>query len=227
MAEEDLIIIFAKPAVPGQVKTRLLPVLSPEEAAEFHLAALSDAVSLAWRAGRGRVELFVAGDERAARDLRRRFPGMAIRVQRGAELGARLSDAFDESFARGAKRALIVGSDHPTLPGERLAEGLAMLESFDIVFGPSRDGGYYAVGVRDESWPGARAAFRDIPWSTPGVLDVSLDRAREVGLAVALLPEWYDVDCPADLELLRRDAHAESASARFLRELEARRSGAR
>ncbi len=224
MPARELILVFAKPAVPGRAKTRLQPTLAPDEAAEFHLAALADTLSRARAAGRGSVELFVAGDAAAAREFAHRFPHTTVRRQRGSDLGARLVEAFSASFARGALRVLIVGSDHPTLPPAYLADGLALLERGnpppDLVFGPSRDGGYYAVAVRR-----AATVFRGVPWSTRGVLRASLERAEAAELSVALLPEWYDVDRPADLERVLRDAGPDSASARFIERLRGARDG--
>lgn len=220
MAEAELlIVIFAKPAVPGRVKTRLLPTLTAEQAAEFHLAALADTVAAAKSVAGDRLELHIAGDADDAREFRARYPGCTVRRQCGGDLGGRLLYSFAGSFARGVERTLILGSDHPTLPPQYLVEALEHLRFTDLVFGPSRDGGYYAVGVRRDGWPGAQAAFEGIPWSTSAVLETSLDRARRAGLKVALTPEWYDVDRPQDLEALGRDALLESASLRLLDEI--------
>lgn len=215
-----MIIVFAKPAAPGDVKTRLVPLLTPEQAAQFHLAALDDVLATATRAAPGRVELHVAGDEDAAAEFRRRYPDLVVRRQRPGALGERLTAAFADAFERGARRVIIVGSDHPTLPPASLSEAIARLRSLDVAFGPSRDGGYYAVGIARAAWPRARGVFARIPWSTAAVFETSLERARVLGLRVATLPEWYDVDRPDDLALLRRDAAPESAAARFLHRLD-------
>jgi rSAM/selenodomain-associated transferase 1 len=215
MLESECIIVFAKPAMPGLVKTRLVPPLSPQQAARFHLAATQDTVSAASRACE-RVKLHVAGGESDLEPFRSLCPERAVRAQEGEGLGARLAAAFGDAFARGFGRVLIVGSDHPSLPAEYLAEGLRHLRSSDIVFGPSRDGGYYAVGVRGDSWPKAIALFDEIPWSTPGVLETSLKCARAAGLRVTLTPEWYDVGRPQDLVFLERDAGARSEAVRLL-----------
>ncbi len=221
MAEEECILVFAKAAEPGAVKTRLIPHLTPTQAAELHLAALADTVAAARQAWRGTVELHVAGA--GAEEFRRLYPDLTVRLQRGADLGARLSHAFAEAFERGIARALIVGSDHPTLAPELLSGMLDAASTADVVWGPSRDGGYYAIAIRRERWPAAEAVLRNIPWSTQKVLEVSLERARTAGLSVALAPEWYDVDAPEDLERLRRDAAPDSECARFLRGLAGRR----
>jgi rSAM/selenodomain-associated transferase 1 len=223
MAEEEVIIVFAKPALPGLVKTRLQPLLSPEEAAELHLALLSDTLVLTESFPDVQVELHLAGDDDDLVEFRGLYPGRAVRRQEGDDLGARIVHGFTKSFDRAVERALILGSDHPTLPIEYLSQALNQLQSVDIVFGPSRDGGYYMVGVRRLAWPLARAAFQDIPWSTPAVLQDSRRRAQEAGLKVGLTPEWYDVDRPEALELLARDARPESASRRLLIEIMRRR----
>ncbi|NIR42560.1 MAG: glycosyltransferase [Gemmatimonadetes bacterium] len=224
-AGATLIIVFTKPAMPGEVKTRLVPCFTPEEAAEFHLAATADVVAIAEGVVRETVELHVAGDFDDAAELRALYPDREVRTQEGDGLGERLIAAFDDAFRRGFARTLIVGSDHPTLPPAFLAETLARLDESDAAFGPSRDGGYYAVAARRESWPAARALFVDIPWSTPEVLSATRERARDAGLRIAFAPEWYDVDRPEDLQLVGRDGGPDSAAFRFLRLVWERRRG--
>lgn len=218
IGDDDLVIVFAKPAVPGAVKTRLLPFLTPEQAAEFHLAALSDVVDAAGRTA-GRLELQVAGDAEARGEFQARYPELPVLSQSEGELGKRLAGAFESAFGRGLARVLIVGSDHPTLPSSYLRMAFDHLARVDLVFGPSRDGGYYAVGVRRSGWPAAAAVFAGIPWSTGAVLQTSLERARSAGLSFALAPQWYDVDRPEDFRALRRDAGPDSAALRFLERL--------
>lgn len=216
MAAEELIIVFAKPATPGAVKTRLLTILTPEQAAAFHLAALSDVVTAARRTGCP-VELHVAGGADACDAYRVDYPGLSVMSQSDDDLGGRIAGAFEEAFGRGFRRALIVGGDHPTLPSAHLTMALELLAGVDLSFGPARDGGYYAVGARSGAWPAARAAFEGIPWSTAEVLEATLRRVRTTGLSYSLAPEWYDVDRPEDLHLLDRDATEESATLRFMR----------
>ena len=158
MAEKCLVIVFAKPAVAGLVKTRLVPTLSADEAAEFHLAATADTLAVAETVADNSVELHIAGDDDDVAEFRALYPGRVVMRQSDGDLGVRLSAAFESSFDRGIEMTIIVGSDHPTLPADYLAQALRDLACVDIVFGPSRDGGYYAVGLRRTAWPAAERA---------------------------------------------------------------------
>lgn len=159
MAADELIIVFARPATPGAVKTRLLAILTPEQAAAFHLAALSDVVTAARRTGRP-VELHVAGGADACDAYRADYPELPVISKSADDLGGRIAGAFEKAFGRGIGRALIVGSDHPTLPPSHLSVALDLLAGADVTFGPARDGGYYAVGARSRAWPAALRFIR-------------------------------------------------------------------
>ena len=226
-AEEDRregtprhLILFGKVPEAGATKTRLAPALGASGAARLYRAFLDDTVRRTEAVEVERRGLWLAGDDRGRGRVRERHPGLEVRAQRGDDLGERMARALEEAFSRGAGRALVVGTDHPTLPVERLERAFRLLASVDLVLGPSDDGGYYAVGVRREAWPGAAGIFRDVPWSTDRVLEVTRARARELGLSRRELPEWYDVDRPPELERLRGDAEPDSRSLRVLRALE-------
>lgn len=224
------LLIFTKGPAPGRVKTRLVPPCTPEQAARVHAAALLDTVEGASRGAEGAaLELWIAGGPEALAAVARLVPGRRTQAQSEGDLGARLADAFARSFAEGAERVLILGSDHPTLPPERVRAAFRALSRPVVVLGPSRDGGYYAVGLRRESWPAARAIFDGIPWSSPEVLAATATQARRLGFEAALLEEWYDVDDADDLERARRDATPGSALTRLLEEpgFRAIRPGAR
>jgi uncharacterized protein len=186
------LIIFAREPEPGQVKTRLAPFMGETAAAELYSCMLIDTVAKA-TALPGVVPLIFAAGEMAW--FRRRFPEVRLSPQQGGDLGERMEKAFADVFAGGAGPVCIVGSDSPDLPPEYVMRAFAELESADIVFGPSEDGGYYLLGMRRLH----RELFRGIAWSTGDVLERSLRIAEEAGLKRALLPEWYDVDVPEDL----------------------------
>ena len=105
--------------------------------------------------------------------------------------------AFAEMFAEGYDICCIIGSDAPDLPLSYIDEAYRLLTSpqTDVVFGPSSDGGYYLLGLR-QVWP---QFFVNIPWSSAAVLEQSMTAARESSLTTALLPEWQDIDTVEDL----------------------------
>lgn len=213
--------LFGKVPEAGSAKTRLAPALGDRGAARLYRAFLDDTLR---RTAGTEVEqrtLWLAGDDAGLERVRERHPGLPVRPQRGEDLGERMARAMETSFSEGGGRVLILGTDHPTLPPDLPARAFRLLESADLVLGPSDDGGYYAVGLRREAWPAGRELFRGVPWSTGRVLSVTRAKAESAGLRRRELPQWYDVDLPAELARLRRDADPESESLRVLRSLEA------
>lgn len=211
-------MIFGKVPEPGRTKTRLEPAVGREGAARLYEGFLDDTVRLGRQAA-ALPELWLAGADDAGSRLRRRYPGVRLRRQPEGGLGDRLRSAFEAAFEEGASRAVAVGSDHPTLPGEHLEEAFEVLERADACVGPTPDGGYWGVGLRRQAWPRATALFEDVPWSTGDVLRATLRRAEERGLRLRRVSRWYDVDEPADLERLRRDVGPDTATAAALADL--------
>ena len=194
--------IVGKAPLAGTTETRLAPPLSPWQAADLYRAFLQDTVQMALRLRWERVTLIYpphAGAEHAL--LRLLPPGIGLRPQSGEGLGAALADAFRSELAAGAERVVLIGSDNPTVPVDIVEAAGVGLGDHDLVIGPSTDGGYYLIGMARPHL----GVFERITWSTSLVLGETLERARELGLSVELLPEWYDVDTPEDLERLRAD----------------------
>lgn len=196
MPSDACLLLYAKPPRAGAVKTRLVHSrLSPARAAELYEAFLRD---LEERLESGPFDLRIVW---AMADGETVPEGMSEGWrQHGDDLGERLFHGLRDAAMDHALVAA-VGGDHPDLPLERVEEAFAELRrGRSMVLGPSRDGGYYLVGLRAAAVD--RRLFSGIAWSTPGVLRATLDRARELGLDPALLPEEADVDRPDDLELL-------------------------
>lgn len=189
-AERVPLLVFAKAPRPGRVKTRLVPVLGEEGAARLYAAFLEDTWAMASDVAGFAPELWVATDEDAAALAPRES-----RVQVEGDLGARMSAAMSDALAR-APRVVVIGSDAPTLPRERLSDALRALDVHEVVLGPSVDGGYYLVGAR-----GAPVVFpTGVRWSTRHAL---ADTIAGLGSrSVHLLRPHYDVDTPDDLRLL-------------------------
>jgi len=192
------IAIFAKAPVPGRVKTRLVPPLAPEDAAAVARACLETTLRrFAPAALNVPVTLFLDGEADRALQTLTESLGVPIVPQVGADLGARLAEAFRSLREGGAARIVVLGSDSPTIDVAWIARAIASLDSHDAVIGPTEDGGYYLIGLRAE----VPELFREIPWSTDSVARATLERASALGIAVDVLPTWYDVD---DIATLRR-----------------------
>lgn len=186
----------------GHVKTRLIPPLSPEDAALLNICFLRDtaaAIATACDAGAIGVAVYTpAGEEAAYNDI---LPeGFLLLPQRGDGFGERLNLAANDLFRCGFESICLIDSDSPTVPADNFAEAVRLLGAKDdrVVLGPSDDGGYYLIGLRRYH----PELFEQIDWSTERVLDQTIQRAEELGLAVELLPNCYDVDDRASLHRL-------------------------
>jgi uncharacterized protein len=191
------LIIFAKEPLPGQVKTRLSPLLSPQEAAQLYHSFCLDI--LEEMAQVPAVRLAVAFSPSGAQLLFRRLtpPGTDLFPQEGADLGERMAQAFARSFAAGFGPVILMGSDVPDLPVALVSEAREVLAAgqAQVVLGPCPDGGYYLVGLTE---PQPRL-FQGPTWSSSTVLTDTLSLARQLGLRVHLLPPWADIDTCDDL----------------------------
>ncbi len=191
------VIVFAKVPVAGRVKTRLLPELADDEAADLYTAFLRD--TLTQCAGlKADVRLYLAPSE-AALDTSIVPDGVSLHEQAGDDLGKRMAQAFLETFAAGYERVTIIGSDHPTLPRAFLQHAFDSLNDFrSFVIGPAEDGGYYLLGMNDF----IPDIFRDMEYSHADVFRQTLETLPPTGIDITILPMWYDVDTPDDIARL-------------------------
>lgn len=195
---------------PGTVKTRLVPPLTHEEAAALYARFTEDVLSSAL-AVRG-VHVYAAhAGYGSTPELP---PGIRPIEQVGADLGERMHGVVSRLFDKGYSRVAVIGSDSPDLPPELMDEAFRILDEKDLVIGPATDGGYYLIGMRRPSG----AVFKDVPWSTPLVLEATLERAAAEGLSTGLLEPWHDIDTPDDLEKLSERAAPRTRA--FLKSLE-------
>ena len=218
--------VMTKAPQAGRVKTRLVPPLTPEEAAELNKCFLRDtaaAISSACsrrpagdegkrdfkrESGALRSEAAIAacgiavytpvGAESAYNDI---LPvDFSLLPQRGEKFGERLYLAVEDLFQCGFGSVCLIDSDSPTVPAENFAEAVELLSTPEdrVVLGPSDDGGYYLIGVKKPH----RHLFEQIDWSTERVLNQTMQRATEIGIETKLLPTGYDVDDGTSLRRL-------------------------
>ncbi|MGR3303233.1 MAG: TIGR04282 family arsenosugar biosynthesis glycosyltransferase [Candidatus Scalindua sp.] len=193
------LIIFAKSPIPGKVKTRLTPHITPTKAAELYEAFIADTISTALKLKCERIT--VAYSPGYAEKTLQRLCGQTVNYlpQEGHNLGERMKNAFKHSFDTGFERAVIIGTDSPTLPLSYIRKAFDVLKEVPVTIGPTFDGGYYLIGLSEQN----ETVFDDIEWSTSSVFSQTLARIKTANKQLCILPPWYDVDTPDSLEFLR------------------------
>lgn len=197
---QNVLLVVAKKPSPGQTKTRLCPPLNCKQAADLYECFLCDTLAV-MRDVPNVTPKIVYLPQDAHDYFRNLAPDMDLVQQRGESLGERLDNLLTDVLLDGADKAVVMNSDSPTLPKAYLIQAFDQLSATDVVLGPTLDGGYYLIGVKE---PQPRI-LRDVEMSTPYVLRDTLELAREAGVTVSLLPEWYDVDTVEELHRLRND----------------------
>ncbi len=195
-----VLVVFAKEPAPGRVKTRMVPPLSPQQAADFHREMLLDVLLTSGRiaAHVGLAPILAVHPPSAAAALARRAPTEFRAVpQRGANLGERMEWAIREAAAGGADRILLRGSDSPTLDRERIEDALRSLDAFDLAISPDLRNGYNLIGVRAPA-PG----LFDHAMSTATALEDTLANATALKLRADVQRSSFDLDSPSDLSRL-------------------------
>lgn len=208
------VAVMAKVPGAAPVKSRLHSALTAERATELYRCFLLDRLDgLARLPGIAPVVAFTPPD--AAGAIAALAPaGFRCVAQQGHDLGERLHTLLATLVAEGHRGAIAIDSDSPTLPMAFVAEAARVLADAraDVVVGPCDDGGYYLIGVRAP----CPALFREMPWSTPAVLPLTLERTRALGLTTHLLPAWFDVDTEPDLRRLHAEMRTGGGPGRTL-----------
>jgi len=197
------LVILTRYPTPGTTKTRLIPALGPEGAAELQRRMTEHTVAQARRLGAAvEVEVRYTGATAAAMEqwLGGGFPGGAavgLWPQGEGDLGDRMGRAVRAALGAGIERVVLIGIDCPDLETTILAQAFAALQTVDVVLGPAIDGGYYLIGLR--RW--VPDLFEAIPWGSDRVLALTLDRAQACAATVQQLVPLPDLDRPEDLPL--------------------------
>jgi rSAM/selenodomain-associated transferase 1 len=191
------VAVFAKAPVPGEVKTRLIPLLGAQDAAELHALLVRRALAVARDAGVGPLTLWcLPGTGHPFFGACAAEFGASLKEQRGGQLGERMARAFEHLLATGP--ALLVGSDCPSLGAADLLAAAASLATHDAVIQPAEDGGYVLVGMA-RPVPGL---FEGIRWGEAGVMRETRARLRAAAATWREMPARWDVDRPEDYRRL-------------------------
>ena len=196
---EAVLLVFTKTPVPGRVKTRLLAVMGPEQAAAITVDLLRRTLDIARRSCVRDIELWCTPTARHPTlvELGEKF-SVPLQTQTGADLGERMYSAMEQALDN-YRHVMLAGADcidlavaDIDLAREKLAQG------YDVVLGPSLDGGYHLIGLSRLY----RELFTGIEWGTDGVLGKTRERVAKLGLKLYELPVRRDLDRPDDLRYL-------------------------
>jgi len=201
-------MVVVKEPVVGQVKTRLAAGVGGAYALALYQAFVADTIATA-RTVPG-VDLGLAFWPPSAHAYFRTLcPHALLFAQRGADLGERLLNAFEQAHAAGYEQCVVISSDSPNVPVAYLQRAFELLNDASVVLGPCEDGGYYLIGMHVPQ----PVLFEGIAWSTEVVYQQTVARAAQAGLQLATLPWWYDIDTVTDLHRLRADLVKEPGAA--------------
>ncbi|MBW4693355.1 MAG: TIGR04282 family arsenosugar biosynthesis glycosyltransferase [Lyngbya sp. HA4199-MV5] len=208
----ERLIIFTRYPEPGKAKTRLIPALGAEAAADVHRQMTEFTLTQVKPLLGSRsltVEVWFAGGDRIQMEAWL-GSGLHYQPQPDGNLGDRMTQAFQSTFDSGVAAAVIIGTDCPELTEVLLEKAFQALQQTDVVLGPATDGGYYLIGLR-QAIPDL---FQAIAWSTDHVLQKTVAIAENLNLSLTLLPMLTDVDRPEDLPIWEKWKNTRSTDGR-------------
>jgi hypothetical protein len=189
------LLIMSKAPDPGQVKTRLIPLLGAGAAAELYAGLVHNCLAMSTAAGLCPVELWCTPSTGHPffRHCQADYP-VSLHCQPAGDLGQRMSAALQAALQR-SRHAILIGADCPALSAADLGRALELLaRGSDIVLGPAVDGGYYLIGMNTHHG----FVFEDMPWSSAAVLQLTEQRLQQQGLQWQRLGMRRDLDTADD-----------------------------
>ncbi len=194
--------VMAKYPEEGKVKTRLVPPLTYSQATGLYEAVLLDTIETISKLDvcyKKVIFYYPENEGTYFNDIT--GPDWLVIPQSGKDLKERLKNAFLE-FEEHRSPVMIIGSDSPVLPGQYLIDSASLLSDNDIVLGPTEDGGFYLIAIRDISGSFIEGIFENIRWSTSYALSDIVENIKIVNKKFALGSKWYDIDTHKDIERL-------------------------
>lgn len=203
------ILLFTRYPEKGKTKTRLIGELGADGAALLHKKlterVFMQASLLKQHSGIATIVYFSGGSRK---NMTSWLGPIDCVEQISGDLGQKMRAAFEHCFAGGVETAILIGSDIPDISAELLQKAFNALSTKDVVIGPSRDGGYYLIGMTARAAricrPGGMPPllpllFDKMRWSTGELFEDTMYRLESAGYETALLPTLRDIDIPADL----------------------------
>lgn len=217
MSDKQIVLLFIKAPLMGQVKSRLAADVGEEIALGLYKNFVLDMINTLEESGHFfRICYHPPKEEKAVSAwLGPYYPYMP---QLGNDLGAKMGGAFNRIFSEGFDSGVLIGSDVPDMPSTMVQEAFESLKHSDVVIGPAADGGYYLVGFNQDSF--LPRVFDGIPWSTNTVYQETIRILQAASMRVHYLPRWRDVDALGDLRALfdrsRNSTFAQSKTMMYL-----------
>ncbi len=201
--ELNALIIFARYPVSGKVKTRLASSHGKEFALGFYKECSRHLFAQVVRNQKDFFTPFLFCSEKDELNKMIDWAGSSFEYyyQEGSDLGERMSNAFNKVFTLGAKKVVIIGTDVPDMSNNLISSSFKLLDKKDFVIGPSTDGGYYLLGMKNLNCD----LFSGISWSTETVLDQTINRIDENNFSFAKLEQLHDIDDEQSLKLWMKE----------------------
>ena len=199
-SSNNALIIFTREPEPGKTKTRLMPYFSAEKCVELHRCMLRD-IRKEMKSADADIIVAYTGGQNGPEFLRKTFGKNTIFIeQRGADIGARMQNALSDALGLGYGKAVLVGTDIPELEAETVDAAFAMLDVFDVVMGPTEDGGYYLIGMKEVR----PEAFSVKLYGVDTVFNETVAALNAAGIRTGCVEEYSDIDIPEDAAGFRR-----------------------
>lgn len=210
---KNAVICFTRVPKPGVTKTRLMPVLPPEQCVALHWCFLKDLAGIYKNLD---AHLFVAyTPDPDWETLKSVFPDAGFLAQKGADLGEKMYRAIRTVLKLGYESVVLTGADLPMMGTAHLQSGFDALKTGDIAIGPTSDGGYYLIGMKQPH----KTVFHVEGYGGSSVYENTVAAARAAGLAVCPVMCCDDVDTPEDLKHLCACVNPDSHTGKYLQKL--------
>jgi hypothetical protein len=189
---KQIILIFIKNPVEGNVKTRLAVTVGNAASLSIYQSLLRHTQAITKELHAGKIVFYSDnvedGDIWDDKIYKKK-------LQIGNDLGERMKNAFEDTFEEGKNKVILIGSDCLELTPAIINEAFSILQNKDLVVGPATDGGYYLIGMKKLHAP----LFQNISWGSGDVLMQTLEAAVKQALTFYLLAELSDLDNEEDL----------------------------
>jgi len=194
------IIVFAKAPVAGEVKTRLVPPLKPEQAALLHQKLVTRTLKMVTKTSIAPVFLYCSpDDEHAFFQQCKNDHVLQTARQEGSDLGERMLHALKSTLEE-YRYVILIGTDCPSMTQKYLEDAIQRLRAgSDLVIGPAQDGGYVLIGMKQAHGE----LFSDLLWGGDTVFSLTMEKAMLSGLEVSILDSLQDIDRPEDLKHIK------------------------